>query len=139
VSLRTINSRLAILNTLSTIFFLSVGTLVCVYLILINGRFEYQWSSFLVFTIAGVGGLVWVLNGHRPSPALVLAGWACPFAVLYCVVSILIGKPGSEETADPLLPAAVIVGAFGFAIQAMRTPLISEFDIALGRTTGPGE
>lgn len=139
VSLRTINSRLAILNTLSTIFFLSVGTLVCVYLILINGRFEYQWSSFLVFTIAGVGGLVWILNGQRPSAALVLAGWMCPFAVLYAVVSILVGKPGSIETADPLLPAAVIVGAFGFAIQAMRTPLISEFDVALGRTTGGGE
>jgi ABC-type transport system involved in multi-copper enzyme maturation permease subunit len=139
VSLRTINSRMAILNTLSTIFFLSVGTLVCVYLILINGRFEYQWSSFLVFTIAGVGGLVWVLNGHRPSAALVLAGWMCPFAVLYAVVSVLVGKPGSVETADPFMPAIVIIGAFGFAIQAMRTPLISEFDVALGRTTGAGE
>lgn len=139
VSLRTANSRLAVLNTLSTIFFLSVGTLVCVYLIVINGQFEYQWSSFLVFTVAGVGGLAWVLNGSRPSAALWLASWMCPFAVLYCVVSILIGKPGSQETADPLIPALVIAGAFGFAIQAMRTPLISEFDIALGRTTGPGE
>jgi ABC-type transport system involved in multi-copper enzyme maturation permease subunit len=139
VSLRTINSRLAILNTLSTIFFLSVGTLVCVYLILINGQFEYQWSSFLAFTIAGVGGLMWILNGHRPSAALVLASWLCPFAVLYCVMGVMVGKPGSRETADPLIPAAVIVGAFLFAIQAMRTPLISEFDIALGRTTGPGE
>jgi hypothetical protein len=36
VALRTPNSRLAIINTLSTIFFLSVGTLVCVALILIR-------------------------------------------------------------------------------------------------------
>jgi len=139
VSLRTPSSRLAILQTLSTIFFLSVGTLVCIYLIIINGRFEYQWTSFLVFTVAGVGGMVWVLNGNRPSEALVLAGCLCPFAVLYCVVNVLIGKPGSPETADPLIPGLVIAGGFGFAIAAMLTPLISEFDIALGRTTGPGE
>src|SRR5262245_63573122 len=91
VSLRTPNSRLAILNTLSTVFFLSVGTLVCVYLILINGRFEYQWTSFLVFTVAGVGGLWWVLNGSRPSAALTLASWFCPFAVLYCVIKVVVG------------------------------------------------
>ena len=139
VSLRTPNSRLAILNTLSTIFFLSVGTLVCVYLILINGRFEYQWTSFLVFAVAGVGGLVWVLNGSRPSPALVLAGWFCPFAVLYCVINVLVGKPGTPESADPLMPFLVIAGAFGFTLAAMLIPLVSEFDIALGRTTAGGE
>ncbi len=139
VSLRTLNSRLAILNTLSTIFFLSVGTLVCIYLILINGRFEYQWTSFLVFTIAGVGGLMWVLNGTRPSGALVLASWFCPFAVLYCVVNILVGKPGSTESADPLMPFLVIAGAFGFTVAAMLIPLVSEFDVALGRTTAGGE
>lgn len=139
VALRTPNSRLAVLQALSTLFFLSVGTLVCVYLIIINVRFESQWSSFLVFTVAGVGGLMWVLNGAKPTAALILSGWLCPFAVLYCVVSILVGRPGSPETADPLLPAVVIVGAFGFTIKAMLTPLISEFDVALGRTTGAGE
>jgi len=36
----------AILNTLATVFFLSIGTLICIYLILINGRFEYQWFQF---------------------------------------------------------------------------------------------
>ncbi len=139
VALRTPNSRLAILNTLSTIFFLSVGTLVCVYLIVINGRFEYQWTSFLVFAVAGVGGLVWVLNGSRPTPALVLAGWFCPFAVLYCVVNVLVGKPGTPESADPLMPFLVIAAAFGFTLAAMLIPLISEFDVALGRTTAGGE
>lgn len=139
VSLRTPNSQLAVLQTLSTIFFLSIGTLVCVWLIIINGRFEYQWSSFLVFTVAGVGGLWWVLNGGRPSGALTLASWACPFAVLYAVVSLLVGNPATQETADPLIPAVVVGGAFVFALTAMLTPLISEFDVALGRTTGGGE
>jgi len=138
VSLRTLNSRLAILNTLSTIFFLSVGTLVCIYLILINGRFEYQWTSFLVFAIAGVGGLMWVLNGSRPSGALILASWFGPFAVLYCVMSILVGKPGSTESADPLIPFLVVAFGFGFTIRAMMVPLLSEFDVALGRTTAAG-
>jgi ABC-type transport system involved in multi-copper enzyme maturation permease subunit len=139
VSLRTPNSRLAVLNTLSTVFFLSVGTLVCVYLIVINGRFEYQWTSFLVFTVAGVSGLWWVLNGTRPSAALTLASWFCPFAVLYCVINVLVGKPGTAESSDPLMPFFVLAGAFGFTLFAMLVPLLSEFDIALGRTTGANE
>jgi ABC-type transport system involved in multi-copper enzyme maturation permease subunit len=136
VALRTPNSRLAVIHTLSTIFFLSVGTLVCIALILINGRFEYQWGSFVFFLVAGVGGLWWVLNGDRPSAALTWASWFCPLAVLYTVMNILVARPGSQESADPLIPFAVIVGAFGFAVAAMLVPLVSEFDVALGRTSG---
>jgi ABC-type transport system involved in multi-copper enzyme maturation permease subunit len=136
VALRTPNSRLAIIHTLSTIFFLSVGTLVCVALILINGRFEYQWGSFVFFLVAGVGGLWWVLCGDRPSAALTWASWFCPLAVLYTVMNILVAKPGSQESADPLIPFLVIAGAFGFAVAAMLVPLVSEFDVAMGRTSG---
>ncbi|MGH7224014.1 MAG: ABC transporter permease, partial [Gemmataceae bacterium] len=136
VALRTPNSRLAIIHTLSTIFFLSVGTLVCVALILINGRFEYQWGSFVFFLVAGVGGLWWVLSGDRPSGALTWASWFCPLAVLYTVMNILVAKPGSQESADPLIPFLVIAGAFGFAVAAMLVPLVSEFDVAMGRTSG---
>jgi len=139
VALRNMNSRLAIINTLGTVFFLTVGTLVCVYLILINGRFEYQWTSFLFFLGAGIGGLWWVLNGERPSTALTIASWLCPFGVLYCVFNLLVAKPGSEESADPLIPGAVLMLVFGFTISAMLIPLISEFDVALGRTTAGGE
>jgi ABC-type transport system involved in multi-copper enzyme maturation permease subunit len=136
VALRTPNSRLAIIHTLSTIFFLSVGTLVCVALILINGRFEYQWGSFVFFLVAGVGGLWWVLSADRPSGALTWASWFCPLAVLYTVMNILVAKPGSKESADPLIPFLVISGAFGFAVAAMLVPLVSEFDVAMGRTSG---
>jgi hypothetical protein len=136
VALRTQNSRLAIINTLSTIFFLSVGTLVCVALILINGRFEYQWGSFVFFVVAGIGGLWWVLNGDRPSAALTWASWFCPLAVLYTVMNILVAKPGTPESADPIIPFLVIAGAFGFALAAMLVPLLSEFDVAMGRTSG---
>jgi hypothetical protein len=139
VALRTEKSRLAIIYTLGTIFFLSVGTLVCIYLILINGRFEAQWSSFILFMVASVGGLWWVLNAERPSTALIIASWLCPFAVLYSVMNVLVGKPGTSESADPFIPFLAIGIAFGFTVLGMLVPLLSEFDVALGRTTGEGE
>ena len=83
VALRSENSRLAAINALGTVFFLSVGTIVCIDLILINGRFEYQWLSFAGFIVAGIGGLWWVLSAERPSAALNLASASCPIAVFY--------------------------------------------------------
>jgi hypothetical protein len=140
VSLRIINSRLAIANTLGTIFFLSVGTLICIYLIIVNGgSFGNQWLSFISFLVLGIGGLLYVLSADRPSPALSLASVVCPLAMFYCVVNILIAKPGTEESADPLMPFLALGAAFGFAIAAMLVPLLSEFDVALGRTTMPNE
>jgi ABC-type Na+ efflux pump permease subunit len=139
VALRAETSRLAVIHALGTVFFLSVGTLICIYLILINGRFEYQWLSFIFFLAAAIGGLWWVLNGDRPSPALTLASWICPLGVFYCVTNILIGRPGTQDSADPLLPFVVVAGAFGFALAAMLIPLLSEFDLALGRTSGTGD
>jgi hypothetical protein len=136
VALRTPNSRMAVINTLGTVFFLSVGTLVTIALILINGKFEYQWGSFVFFLVAGIGGLWWVLNGDRPSAALSLASWLLPLGVFYTVANVLVGKPGTTESADPLIPFLVVAGAFGFAIAAMLVPLVSEFDVALGRTSG---
>jgi hypothetical protein len=135
VALRNSNSQVAVLNTLGTIFFLSAGTGVCISLILINGRFESQWFSFVFFLAAGIGGLWWVLNGERPSAALTLASWLLPPAVFYAITNILVGKPGTDESSDPFMPFLVIGTAFGFAIAAMLVPLLSEFDVALGRTT----
>lgn len=141
VALRTYSSRLSVINTLGTVFFLSVGTLVCIYLILINGRFEYQWFSFIGFISAGIGGLWWVLNGDRQwtAPALTLASVLCPIAVFYTVTNVLIGKPGQLESSDPLIPLIVTGGAFGFTLAAMLIPLLSEFDVAVGRTSAIGE
>jgi ABC-type transport system involved in multi-copper enzyme maturation permease subunit len=135
VALRTPNSRAAITNTLSTIFFLSVGTGVCMALILISGRFEYQWGSFVLFLVAGIGGFWWVLSGDRPSTALTLASWLCPLSILYVVMAVLVARPGSQESADPIGPFLVLAFVFGFAISAMLVPLLSEFDVAMGRTS----
>jgi hypothetical protein len=139
VALRSHNSRFAAINALGTIFFLSIGTGVCIYLIRINGRFEYQWLSFAGFIVAGIGGLWWVLSAERPSTALNLASTLLPIAVFYTITNILIGKPSTGESSDPLYPFLVIGGAFGFAVTAMAVPLMSEFDVAIGRASAIGE
>jgi hypothetical protein len=139
IALLNSSSRVAIVNALGTVFFLSVGTLVSIGLILINGRFEYQWFSFMFFIAAGMGGLWWVLNGERPTTALTFAAVLCPLAVFYTACNILIGKPGLQESTDPLMPFVVVAVTFGFTIRAMLVPLLSDFDVALGRTTGGGE
>jgi len=140
VSLRITQSRLAIAHTLGTIFFLSIGTLISIYLIVINGgSFANQWVSFISFLVLGIGGLLYVLSADRPSTALTLASTACPVAMFYCIVNVLIGKPGTEESGDPLMPFLVLGVSFGFAIAAMLVPLLTEFDVALGRTAQPNE
>ncbi len=139
VALRNHNSGAAVVQTLGTVFFLSLGTLFCLALIVLSGRFEYQWLSFLLFLAVGIGGLWWVLNGTRPSAALSWASVACPLAIFYTAMTVVVGRPGTQESADPLTPFLVVAGAFGFAIAAMLVPLLSEFDVALGRTTGGGE
>jgi ABC-type Na+ efflux pump permease subunit len=139
VALRNTISRQAVVQTLGTVFFLSVGTLLCIALILINGRFEYQWFSFIFFIAAGIGGFWWVLSGDRPAAALTLASWLCPLAVFYSITNVLVAKPGTHETSDPLIPFLVTGGAFGFAVASMLVPMLSEFDVAMGRTTGGGE
>ena len=141
VSLRITQSRLAIAHTLGTVFFLSIGTLISIYLIVINGgSFGNQWVSFISFLVLGIGGLLYVLSADRPSPALSLASVVCPLAMFYCVVNILIGgTPGTDESADPLVPFLVLGAAFGFTIYAMLLPLVTEFDVSLGRTAQPNE
>jgi ABC-type Na+ efflux pump permease subunit len=140
VSLRNVNSRMAIVNTLGTVFFLSVGTLIAIYLIVINGgSFANQWLSFIAFLVLGIGGLLWVLNADRPSAALSLGSVLCPLAMFYVVTNVLIAKPGTSESADPLVPFLAMAAAFGFTIYAMVLPLVTEFDVALGRTTAANE
>ncbi len=139
VALRSDNSRLAAISALGTVFFLSVGTMICIYLIRIQSSFVNQWFSFAGFIIAGIGGLWWVLSAERPSAALSLASALLPIAVFYTITNILIGKPVTGESSDPLIPLIVTGGAFSFAVAAMAVPLMSEFDVAVGRASAIGE
>ena len=133
VALRIENSRLSVAHTLGTIFFLSVGTLISIYLIVINGgSLANQLLSFSAFICLGIGGLWWVLSADRPSPALSLSATICPLAMFYSVVNILIGNPASNESADPLVPFLVIGAAFGFTITAMLVPQQKESSLQHG-------
>jgi len=135
IALRKENTRIAIGQSLGTIFILFIGTLISIYLILVSGRFEEQWTSFVFFLAIGIGGLWVILGGSNPSAAITVASVACPLGMFYTVTSVLIGDPRTGQAGDPLWPFLVISSAFGFTVAAMLVPLLSEFDVALGYKT----
>jgi hypothetical protein len=122
------NSRTAIANSLGTIFFLLVGILVCAYLIILSDlNFGRQLLSFLIFIGAGSVALFGSLGAKNPSRAIALVSLLTPFWSFYCVISLLTG--------DFLAAFLVSCGVYGFALLAMLVPAVSDFDIALGRTS----
>ena len=138
IGLKRNSSRLAIGYSLGTVFFLFMGTMICIYIIAVSGGFGVQWSSFIVFLVVGIGGLVFVLGGERPSKAISVAAGACPPAIFYMILSVLIGDPVTGRAGDPLMPFLVLTSAFGFTIAAMLVPLLSDFEVALDYS-GPME
>jgi ABC-type transport system involved in multi-copper enzyme maturation permease subunit len=131
IALHTVNTRLAIGYSLGTVFFLFIGTFVCIYLLLISGRFETQWTSFILFLAIGIGGLWLVLSGNKPSVALSISAWVCPLGVFYALTNSLVEKD-TGQPGDPLTSFLVIGSAFGFTVAAMLVPLLSEFEVAMG-------
>lgn len=126
-ALRYETTPLATANSLGTMFLLFVGVLVCLYLIVISGRFEAQWASFVVFIVLGSIGLWISLSANHPTSAITLAAATTPAATFYCVLAFAV-----EDRIAPLL---VLGSAYGFATAAMLVPMLSEFDVAAGRTT----
>ena len=122
------SSRSAIANSLGTMFFLFLGIFVCILLIVeARANFLMQLPSFLAFIIGGAIGLLATLTRKNPSPALSLAALALPFFTFYAIVDFLMnGSLGLW---------IVICTAYGFTTIAMLVPAISEFDVALGRST----
>jgi hypothetical protein len=121
------NSRVAVANSLGTIFFLMVGIAVCAFLIILSDTaFGRQLLSFMIFIGAGSVALFTSLGSKNPSQAIALVALLTPFWSFYCVISIL--------NENYLAAFLVSVGIYGFALLAMLIPAVSEFDIALGRT-----
>ena len=84
-------SRAAILNSLGTIFFLFVGILVSMMLIVeARASFMLQLVPFLLFILGGGLGLWMSLTHQNPSPALTLCAWLLPFVTFYSIVSFLL-------------------------------------------------
>ncbi|WP_422930330.1 hypothetical protein [Singulisphaera sp. PoT] len=122
------NSRTAVANSLGTIFFLMVGILVCAFLIIMSdSEFGRQLLSFLIFIGAGSVALFGSLGSKNPSHAIALVALLTPFCSFYCVISLLNG--------DIMAALLVSFGVYGFALLAMLVPAVSDFDIALGRTS----
>ena len=122
------NSRSAIASSLGTMFFLFLGVFVCMMLIVeARSSFFQQMTSFLVFILGGSMGLWASLTHRNPSAALTASAFALPFFTFYSIISFLLG--------DSLGPWLVVSATYGFTISAMLVPAISEFDVALGRTT----
>lgn len=125
------NSRSAIANSLGTMFFLFIGIFVFM-LLLVEARasFAIQMQSFIIFIGLGSIGLYGSMTHKNPSGALTVAAVLLPFLTFYAITGFLLG-----QTLGVCLWICV---AYGFASIAMLVPAISDFDVALGRTTQDG-
>jgi ABC-type Na+ efflux pump permease subunit len=122
------NSRAAIANSLGTMFFLFLGVFLCMLLIVeARSSFLLQLPSFMVFILGGSLGLWASLTYKNPSPALTLSALLLPFFTFYAITGFLLN--------DTLGIWAVVTATYGFTTLAMLIPAVSEFDVALGRTT----
>lgn len=122
------NSRASIANSLGTMFFLFVGIVIFM-ILLVEARssFFLQFQSFLVFILVGSIGLYASLTHRNPSVALTLAAGGLPFLTFYAITEFLLH--------GTLGVCFSILMAYGFTTVAMLIPAISEFDTALGRST----
>ncbi|MAT16505.1 MAG: hypothetical protein CMJ46_14675 [Planctomyces sp.] len=121
-------TRQSIAASLGTMFFLFIGIFIFMILLVeARGSFILQIPSFLVFILAGGIGLGATLTNKNPSIALTMAAGVLPFLTFYAITEFLLsGTMGV---------CLAIVGAYGFATVAMVIPAISEFDVALGRSS----
>jgi ABC-type transport system involved in multi-copper enzyme maturation permease subunit len=120
------SSRNAIMVSLGTVFFLFLGVVTSmVMMVSFSGNVEAQLPPFLACIVGGAVGLYVALGWHNPSPALAIAAAALPMAMFYCITSLLLKDYGSV--------ILVLAFTYGFATTAMLMPRLSEFQIAAGR------
>ena len=122
------SSRSSISNSLGTMFFLFIGIFIFM-ILLVEARssFLLQFQSFVAFIGIGSIGLWASLTHKNPSAALGLSAGLLPFLTFYALTEFLL--EGS------LSVCLAISAAYGFTTLAMLIPAVSEFDVALGRTT----
>jgi len=120
------NSRTAIGASLGTVFFLFLGVITCILMMIsFSGAFQAQLAPFLAFILGGGVGLYISLGYRNPSPAIGMASLVLPFATFYAIVSFLLGFN---------LPVFLVTAlAYGFTTAAMMVPALNEFDFAMGR------
>lgn len=120
-------SRQAIAVSLGTVFFLFLGVVtVIMMMISFSGNFSAQLAPFLACIIGGSIGLYIALGYNVPSPALVVACGLLPITMFYSITSLLIGSY--------LSVFIVMAAAFGWTTLAMMVPRLSEFLVSTGRS-----
>lgn len=120
------NSRRAILVSLGTVFFLFLGIVTCmIMMVSFSSSFEGQLTPFLAFIVGGGLGLYVALGYRNPSGAMALATGTLPLAMFFAITSLLIGRS--------LSVFLVIVLTYGFTTLAMLMPALGEYNIAMGR------
>jgi hypothetical protein len=126
------NSRTAIGISLGTVFFLFLGVVtLLVLMVSFSGSFHTQLVPFLAFIVGGGVGLFVALGARNPSGAIGLASFVLPFATFFAITSFLLNQP---------LNVFLVTGfAYGLTIAALAVPALSEFDFAMGRSKGGGE
>ncbi len=123
-------SRQAILVSLGTVFFLFLGVITCmVMMISFSGNVEAQLTPFLACIIGGGIGLYLALGWNMPpSPALALACGILPFAMYHSITSYLLSS---------FLTVFIVINlAYGFATAAMMIPRLNEFLVASDQARG---
>jgi ABC-type transport system involved in multi-copper enzyme maturation permease subunit len=122
------NSRTAIGVSLGTVFFLFLGIITCmVMMISFSGSFQTQQAQFLMVILGGSLGLYVALGSRNPSPAIGLASLGLPALTFYAITSYSLHHY--------LAVFLVVVAVYSFTTAAMMVPAITEFDIAMGRKT----
>lgn len=127
-ALRFKSTRVALANSLGTMFLLFVGIVICWYLVVVSGgNLQAQFASFILFIVLGSIGLWLSLSANAPSNAIGLTAAVTPVATFYCLIAFVLG-----EQIGPFLVSA---GVYAFAVLSLLVPLLAEFDVATGRTT----
>ena len=126
--MRYANSRTAIAVSLGTVFFLFLGVVACMRMMVsFSSSFEVQMAPFLAFIVGGGVGLYVALGAGNPSKAIAASAIVAPFATFYAITSFLMDKQ--------LSVFLVIAGTYGFTTAAMLIPALYEFDFAMGRSS----
>lgn len=121
-------SRSAIGTSLATLFFLFLGIVTCMLIMMsFRGSFARQLPPFLAIILGGGTGLFVAMGSRNPSPAIALAAFGLPFLTFFAITSFILR--GQE-----LVVFSVIVVSYGFATLAMIIPALNEFDFAMGKS-----
>ncbi len=120
------NSRQAIGVSLGTVFFLFLGVVTSMVLMVsFAGNVEAQITPFLACIVGGGVGLYMALGSRNPSAALALASGILPLAMFFSITSLLLGRY--------LSVLLVMAFTYGFTTTAMIMPALGEFNISMGR------